>query len=143
MTEDKENISFIEFKAWLTGLIRGKNGEIPNLDDWKQIKLMMDKVNDNEPQYIPPMITEHTPLMSPWYTSPQPWCTTSMSPLIGDSMMPSIGDLNVDLPELKDPSLGDHQHIGDISTSNIKTNIEFNDAFAMLLNVITDKNNGC
>lgn len=43
-TENKEEISFNEFKAWLTGLIRGKRGQLPDVEDWKQIKVMMDKV---------------------------------------------------------------------------------------------------
>jgi len=40
----KEEITFKEFTSWLTGLIRGKNGELPDLDDWKEIKSMLDKV---------------------------------------------------------------------------------------------------
>ena len=44
ITEQKEEITFAEFTAWLTGVIRGKGGELPDLDDWKQIKLMMQKV---------------------------------------------------------------------------------------------------
>jgi len=38
--ETTETISFDEFRAWLTGLIRGKNGTIPDVDDWKQVKIM-------------------------------------------------------------------------------------------------------
>lgn len=44
MIENQETITFAEFKAWLVGLIRGKNGAMPDLNDWVQIKSMMDKV---------------------------------------------------------------------------------------------------
>lgn len=44
MIENKETISFDEFRAWMTGLIVGKRGALPDLDDWKMIKKMMDKV---------------------------------------------------------------------------------------------------
>lgn len=43
--EEQETITFNEFKTWLLGLIQGKNGALPDLDDWKEIKLMLDKVH--------------------------------------------------------------------------------------------------
>ena len=46
MVEDKESISVSEFKAWLVGLIRGKSGQLPNIEDWKEIKKMLDKVEE-------------------------------------------------------------------------------------------------
>ena len=50
--ETKEQITITEFKAWLTGLIRGKQGSLPNLDDWREIKKMLDKVQE-EPTTVP------------------------------------------------------------------------------------------
>lgn len=44
MTENQETITLNEFKAWLVGLIRGKNGALPDLDDWNVIKNMIDKI---------------------------------------------------------------------------------------------------
>lgn len=41
---EKKTITFDEFRAWLTGLIVGKRGALPDIDDWKMIKEMMDKV---------------------------------------------------------------------------------------------------
>lgn len=51
ITEQKEEITFNEFAAWLNGLIRGKGGALPDLDDWKQIKKMIEKVQP-EKEYI-------------------------------------------------------------------------------------------
>lgn len=62
MVENKNSITLNEFKAWLVGLIRGKNGDLPNLEDWKEIKTMLDKVKaekiivkENDPffPYVP------------------------------------------------------------------------------------------
>jgi len=44
MFEEKETITLEEYKAWLVGLIRGKKGMLPDLEDWKQIKKMLDKI---------------------------------------------------------------------------------------------------
>ena len=75
MVENKEAISVDEFKAWLVGLIRGKNGTLPNLDDWKQIKIMLDKVQgekvvvkEHDPffPYIPNPTTPHIPTYPNW-----------------------------------------------------------------------------
>lgn len=74
-TEGKEEISFNEFKAWLTGLIHGKRGQLPDLEDWKQIKVMMDKVElEVETIYVP---APTAPYPTPWYISnPPPFTTT-------------------------------------------------------------------
>jgi len=47
MFEHKEQITFIEFRTWLSGLIKQKHGALPDLDDWKQIKVMLDIVDVN------------------------------------------------------------------------------------------------
>lgn len=52
--ENKESITVSEFKAWLSGLIRGKNGQLPNIEDWKVIKTMLDKVKEVPPQFYTP-----------------------------------------------------------------------------------------
>jgi len=51
---DKETISFQEFRAWLTGLIVGRRGALPDLDDWRQIKVMIDKVEEKEQPLLQP-----------------------------------------------------------------------------------------
>lgn len=48
--EQEETITFTEFKAWLTGLVRGKGGALPDLEDWKQIKIMIDRVDEPQPE---------------------------------------------------------------------------------------------
>jgi len=47
--ESKPTITFDEFKAWLSGLVVGKGGAVPDINDWKKIKKMMDKVVEAEP----------------------------------------------------------------------------------------------
>jgi len=84
-TESKEEISFNEFKAWLTGLIRGKRGQLPDLEDWKQIKVMMDKV---EPEVE--TITLPAPITSPpWPIDTQPWSPTDKSVAIYTASSPN------------------------------------------------------
>ena len=68
--ENQETITFSEFRAWLTGLIRGKNGVLPDLDDWKLIKEMMDKVSEN-PIIITTPAQPNYPLSDPW--NERPW----------------------------------------------------------------------
>ena len=46
--ETQETITFVEFRSWLAGLIRGKKGALPDLDDWRVIKEMIDKVTPEE-----------------------------------------------------------------------------------------------
>lgn len=53
MIDTEEEITFAEFKAWLAGLIRGKRGALPDLEDWKAIKKLMDKV---VPDVAPPIV---------------------------------------------------------------------------------------
>lgn len=69
-----ETIDFKEFRAWLTGLIVGKRGALPDLDDWKQIKIMIDKVEEREPtptlQPLQPAPMMRQPYWGP-YTDPQ------------------------------------------------------------------------
>ncbi len=80
--ELKVEISFDEFKAWMNGLLRGKGSQLPNIDDWRVIKNMMDKVvPDTE------TIVQHTPIYTnppihPTWEEPQkypsvPWCDTT------------------------------------------------------------------
>ncbi len=81
-TETKTEITFNEYRAWLTGLIRGKRGCVPDLEDWKQIKHMMDKVvPEVEVITLPAPIAPHEnqranpppfgQVASPWYSTPQ------------------------------------------------------------------------
>lgn len=73
MVEEKEKLTVKEFKAWLVGLIRGKKGALPDLEDWMKIKEMLDKVEDEQEnkQNVPypfPMATqpETTPYIPQW-----------------------------------------------------------------------------
>lgn len=52
-TNIEETITIAEFKSWLAGLIQGKRGALPDMEDWKLIKQMLDKVKENNPEYIP------------------------------------------------------------------------------------------
>jgi hypothetical protein len=47
--ENQPTITFGEFKAWMAGLVLGKGGAIPDVNDWKMIKKMMDKVVEVQP----------------------------------------------------------------------------------------------
>lgn len=38
-------MTYIEFKKWLTEMIVAKGGELPDYNDWKEIKQKMDLVN--------------------------------------------------------------------------------------------------
>ncbi len=77
--ELKEEITFDEFKAWMMGLVRGKGSKLPNIDDWRIIKTMMDKVVPDKETII-----QHTPIYThppapTWeqpnkYPTPGPWC---------------------------------------------------------------------
>lgn len=53
---NKDTITFEEFKSWLTGLVVGKKGELPDVDDWREIKAMMDRV---EPTHKKVEVTEN------------------------------------------------------------------------------------
>lgn len=63
----KETITFKEFKHWITGLIQGKGGALPDLDDWEMIKKMMDKVE------VPEERSNQKPAF-PFPTIPPPPC---------------------------------------------------------------------
>ena len=112
---NQETITFQEFKAWLTGLIVGKRGVLPDLDDWKEIKKMLDKtVADKETVTIPqPYPVGDTPFITPqpaqptWVpttvpsTTPYPfqtWCVSDSSG--GDftisSGVQSVGSVNLE-----------------------------------------------
>jgi len=77
IVENKDEITFEEFSAWMVGMIRGKGGAIPDLDDWKEIKKMMDKVVP-EKEYVTsptPVFPDIFPPNSPPPFVPpyQPW----------------------------------------------------------------------
>lgn len=63
---NKETITFGEFRSWLTGLILGKRGALPDLDDWKEIKKMMDKVEEKGVEYVPLPYKEPNPGIQPF-----------------------------------------------------------------------------
>lgn len=66
MVEEKEKLSIKEFKAWLVGLIRGKKGALPDIEDWMKIKEMLDKVEE-EKESLPVLPFPYQP-----YPQPQP-----------------------------------------------------------------------
>ena len=66
--ENRETITFYEFQMWLAGLIRGKQGAIPDLEDWRLIKKMLDKV---EPEKE--IVKEYITVPSPREPDPSPW----------------------------------------------------------------------
>ena len=81
--EEQENVTFDEFRAWLSGLIVGKRGALPDVDDWRKIKNMLDRVHPEtitvtEPQYVPPYVP---PYISP---NPPPFCP---APIIWNDSM--------------------------------------------------------
>lgn len=45
---EEDTITIGEFKMWLSGFIQGKEGRIPDLEDWKEIKRMLDRVKDEK-----------------------------------------------------------------------------------------------
>ena len=109
--EKCEEITFNEFRAWMTGLIRGKRGALPDLEDWKQIKIMMDKVEESrktvdfplQPTYAPTIFRDPPPFQpveQPWYNPNQIWCTSTSTDGI------NFGDLDVEIPTLSEPSIG-------------------------------------
>ena len=72
-----DTITFNEFRLWLTGLIQGKKGALPDIDDWKEIKKQLDRVvPDKEvvittvpttPDVTPQPSWEWNPNTSPYY----------------------------------------------------------------------------
>lgn len=71
---DKETISFDEFRIWLTGLIQGKGGALPDLNDWKEIKRMLDKVVVEREIVTIPANPQPPPFC------PEPWRRGPMDP---------------------------------------------------------------
>lgn len=76
--ELKDEITLDEYKAWLTGMLRGKGNQLPDLNDWKAIKKMTDKiipdvveVQNPMPYIAPTPYVEPEPL--PWWLT-QPTC---------------------------------------------------------------------
>lgn len=76
--EETSPITFLEFKAFMFGLIQGKQGKLPDFDDWVKIKHMMDRVVPEQKDvpffpnlpHIPPM--DYTPFKTLPY-EPAPW----------------------------------------------------------------------
>lgn len=86
--ETKPTITFDEFRAWLTGLIRGMDGKLPGVEEWKQIKQMMDKVQPEVREVQNPAPSPTHPLPMPVPSEPywpkdrwpyQIWCGDSTS----------------------------------------------------------------
>lgn len=99
-TEIKETITFDEFQAWLTGLIRGMNGQLPGVDEWKQIKQMMNKVVPQK-EYIqnPPMPIPRSPSDTPQWQWPQDrwpyyeiWCSDQSSNVTNSNNTQDLGN---------------------------------------------------
>lgn len=92
--ELKEDITFDEFKAWLTGLIRGKGGALPDLDDWRKIKDMIDKVvPEKEIVNIPmPAPADPPPFGPPMWPNPI-WVDPGFAPNPNPNWpLPYVGD---------------------------------------------------
>jgi hypothetical protein len=106
MIDNQKEISLAEFKAWLAGLIRGKRGALPDLDDWKAIKETLDKIVPDtvDAPWTPPtvvreIIREAAPLPEPVpYINPYPtiWITEPNTywPKNGDIWCGAGDDLN-------------------------------------------------
>lgn len=81
--ENQETITFDEFRSWLAGLIRGKNGALPDLEDWKVIKRMIDKVTvEHETTYIPIPAPPYPPCSpaQPHFEPPPFWGPNTADP---------------------------------------------------------------
>lgn len=91
--ELKDEITVEEYKAWLTGLLRGKGSQLPDLNDWKMIKKMTDKIVPEivevpQPQPIWPQYPSE-PYKYPAVPDPLPWWQTQPTcerTWIGDSI---------------------------------------------------------
>lgn len=68
--EHKEKITLDEFKAWLTGLIVGKRGALPDVKDWKKIKQMLDKVEPETVEVPVPAPSDPLPITPPMVPGP-------------------------------------------------------------------------
>lgn len=112
MIENQKEVTLNEFKAWLVGLIRGKNGKLPDLEDWKLIKEMLDKV---VPEQTIVTIKEKEDPFGPWKTDPYKyypptwvgdpppssvptiWCSDNTEPYSGDYTVSNTSDVKVDI----------------------------------------------
>ncbi len=75
--ELKNEISVGEYKAWLTGFLRGKGNQLPDLKDWKAIKKMTDKIVPDVIETTPwQNPSEYAPLSPNWWEN-QPTCGTT------------------------------------------------------------------
>ena len=88
--EEQESITYDEFRAWLTGLIRGKRGALPDLNDWKIIKTMMDKVVVPQEQVVNPLPIDPYPPSFPPYIPQGPYDTPTWNPLSPNWQNPII-----------------------------------------------------
>lgn len=79
--EEKTSITLDEFKAWLAGLIVGKQGVLPDTKDWKRIKEMLDKVEPEVVQVpVPSNPLPITPPLVPDPYDPYRWPQTPQWP---------------------------------------------------------------
>ena len=110
MIEDKEKITLSEFKAWLAGLILGKKGALPDLEDWKQIKVMLDKVEEEKEIVTVPSSPIPYPVdpTYPWQLETQRygpiqtekyyWSDNTGTPLLGGQV--TISDTDATMKDL-------------------------------------------
>lgn len=76
--ELKDEITVEEYKAWLTGLLRGKGSQLPDLNDWKVIKKMTDKIVPDVVEVPQPTWPQY-PSEPYKFPDPQPWWLTQPS----------------------------------------------------------------
>jgi len=127
---EKKSITFQEFKQWVTGLIITKDGELPDYDDWVEIKAMMDKVAPEKIlRVIPSVKEEYTPREShyraPVWIAPQKVPDWSVTPEI--SYGTAMEQLELKLDEEPAPTL---EHFADnleLSSKERKAALEFID----------------
>lgn len=105
--QEANKITYSEFKIWLQGLIEGKKGMLPDHEDWKRIKIMMDRVVpevQKVPIYAPlPTIPTPSPL-NPTYPIQPIWVvpetpnftygTITCSDSIGNTVVYTKGKIN-------------------------------------------------
>lgn len=88
--ENKTSLTIEEFKAFMSGLIQGKNGALPDQEDWKIINTMLGKVQPSSPTYIP-----YTPYNWWWNQPYKPWWLTNTATVpfySGTSTAGGLGD---------------------------------------------------
>lgn len=74
--ELQDEITVDEYKAWLTGLLRGKGSQLPDLNDWKMIKKMTDKIVPEVVEVPAPAWPQYPTPQYPTTPEPQPWWLT-------------------------------------------------------------------